>query len=326
MTVNKTMLLGNGICRGPVITDFIPSWEKILKTLSKEFSTPLKTLQAKPLPLVFEKIRLEMLRDGQDTKSLLKRVSELTKHAGSVSQLTSIYPSLTKNILTTNYNYALNLPPVFDGINQTKIYPNISENYYSLFRGRKDDLRQIWNIHGEVKNPKSILLGHAQYSKYMGQVKDYLYKGIKYSRVMTDLKSPLSGNTPNFNFENDGSIYSWVDLFLKDEIHVVGLGLDFSEIILWWLITEKMALQARFNTKVGGLIYYDINSPESTETAAKECTRSMLKDLGAKIITIKAKSYDDGYRKIANIIRPGVVEAWEDDSGEGWEFLRKLPK
>ncbi|MDH6300133.1 hypothetical protein M2123_001316 [Polynucleobacter sphagniphilus] len=57
MAINQTMLLGNGICRGPQISEYIPSWEKILKMLSKEFSTPLKDLKAKPLPLVFEKIR-----------------------------------------------------------------------------------------------------------------------------------------------------------------------------------------------------------------------------------------------------------------------------
>ena len=321
MTIQSTVLIGNGICRGPQISEYIPSWEKILKMLSKEFSTPLKDLKAKPLPLVFEKIRLEMLRDNEDPQELLKRVSEVVNLNGESSHLTSIYPSLTKNILTTNYNYTLNCPPAFDFSVRNKIYKNISENYYSLFRGYKDEKRQIWNIHGEIKNPKSILLGHTQYSKYMGQVKDYLYSGIQYSRVSGITKSPLSGKTPNFNFEDDGTIYSWVDLFLKDEIHVVGLGLDFSEIILWWLITEKMALQARFNQKAGDLIYYDIQSPESIDTAAKKCTRSMLTDLGAKIIPIKATSYDDGYRKIANRIKPGVVEAYHNDD---WDLLSNL--
>jgi hypothetical protein len=325
MAINKTMLIGNGICRGPQVSEYYPSWEKILKILSKEFAVPLKTLKSKPLPLVYERIRLEMLRENQDPYLLLKRVSGLMRDVGISSVLTSIYPSLTKNILTTNYNYALNLPPVFDTANQRKIYKNISENFYSLFRGYKDDMRQIWNIHGEVKNPKSILLGHAQYSKYMGQVKDYLYKGIKFTRVSESLRSPLSGKIPNFNFEDNVEIYSWVDLFLRDEIHVVGLGLDFSEIILWWLISEKMALQAKFNKKVGDLIYYNIQSEESTDTAQKKCTRSMLEDLGAKIISIEANSYEDGYKKIANIIRPGVVEAWHEDTGDGWDFLRLLP-
>ena len=43
----------------------------------------------------------------------------------------------------------------------------------------------------------------------------------------------------------DGMVYSWLDVFLRDDIHIVGLGLDCTEIDLWWAVTYKARKKAQ---------------------------------------------------------------------------------
>ena len=35
---------------------------------------------------------------------------------------------------------------------------------------------------------------------------------------------------------------SWIDIFLNDNIYILGLGLDFGEIDLWWLLSYRNRL------------------------------------------------------------------------------------
>jgi hypothetical protein len=176
-------------------------------------------------------------------------------------------------------------------------------------------------IHGEVAKPQSLLLGYGQYAKYMGQVKDYLYKGIKFAGFKDEIRSPLMGKSPDFSFERNSEIYSWVDIFLKDELHIIGLGLDFSEIILWWLLSEKMNLHAKYPKKVGTINYYSIELPNTIKPVAQQCVRAMLRDLGANVIEIQAESYEEGYKKIADSLKPHLFARYQNND---YLYVRKL--
>ena len=63
MTIQNTVLIGNGILRGYEPGYGYPSWESVLQSLSDEFSVPINDLSLKPFPLVFERIRLQLIRD-----------------------------------------------------------------------------------------------------------------------------------------------------------------------------------------------------------------------------------------------------------------------
>lgn len=309
MTIQNTALIGNGVLRNHDPEYGCYSWESVIQSLSTEFGIPVNDLSSKPLPLVFEKIRLQLIRDQINPNVLLKHIVKLMDcDFYTHNQLADIFGGITKNILTTNYNDPLVSLHAFNFPVSAKYHMEIDEKYHSLFRAQTDGKKTLWKIHGDTVRPNSILLGYTQYAKYMGQIKDYLYKGIKYKNIDQPLQSPLMGKKPNFNFDKPDNLYSWVDLFLRDQIHIVGLGLDFCEIILWWLISEKMSLQARFPSKIGGINYYSINIPNKIKPVPQQCVRSMLEDLGARVIEVDAKSYTEGYLKIAEMIKPGIVK------------------
>lgn len=322
MAIRKTVLLGNGILRVQEGGSFSISWQKVLEELSKKYSVPLSDLSQKPLPLAFEKIRLQLIRDNQNPNILLKDVARLTKMAGSGTYLMDVYSGLTKHTLTTNYGFFVEMGmgfrlPVHDLFNK-----KIEEKYYSLFRNETDQKNKtLWRIHGEADMPQSLLLGYGHYAKYMGQIKDYLYKGIKFAGFKDEIRSPLMGKSPDFNFEKNAEIYSWIDIFLKDELHIIGLGLDFSEIILWWLLSEKMSLYAKYPKKVGSINYYSIELPNIIKPVAQQCVRAMLQDLGANIIEIQAESYEEGYKKIADSLKPDLCERYDYND---YLYVRKL--
>lgn len=314
MALQNTALIGNGILRGYDPGYGYPSWESILKLLSDEFSVPINDLNLKPLPLVFEKIRLQLIRDQKNPNTLLKYVADLIDcPTYKRSQLTDIFGGITKNVLTTNYNDAIASVKAFNFPITGKYYMELEEKYHSLFRAQTDGKKDLWKIHGDTQRPNSILLGYNQYAKYMGQIKDYLYKGIKYKNIDHPLQSPLMGKKPDFNFDKSGNLYSWVDIFLRDQIHIVGLGLDFSEIIMWWLISEKLTLQAKFPSKVGGINYYSIQLPNKIKSIPQQCVISMLNDMGVNVVPIPAKDYPEGYLKIAEKIKPGIVKLHKNE-------------
>lgn len=324
MAHRKTVLLGNGILRVQDKSAFSLPWIKVLETLSEKYAVPLNDLSQKPLPLAFERIRLQLIRDNVNPNALLKEVANLTKNAGSGTYLIDVYSGLTKHTLTTNYGFFVEMGMGFRLPIHDMFAKKVDEKYYSLFRNETDQKgKVIWRIHGETDKPESILLGYGQYAKYMGQIKDYLYKGIKFAGFSEPVRSPLMGKTPDFNFEKSAEIYSWVDIFLKDELHIIGLGLDFSEIILWWLLSEKMNLHAKYPKKVGSVNYYSIELPNTIKPIAQQCIRAMLKDLGVNVIDIQAESYEIGYRKIADSLKPHLYARYQNNDHL---YVRKLVK
>jgi len=58
------------------------------------------------------------------------------------------------------------------------------------------------------------------------------------------------------NFESSDLEYSWGDVFLRDEIHIVGFSLDYSEIDIWWLLTFKAQYESRYKITCGPTIFH----------------------------------------------------------------------
>jgi hypothetical protein len=114
------------------------------------------------------------------------------------------------NILTTNYDY--NFTPYATGI-KTK------ETKYSLYRYQMYNNTKIWHIHGEINAPESIMIG---YEHYMSSIHN----------IQINQKENQKENKK----------ISWIDIFLNDNIYILGLGLDFGEIDLWWLLSYRNRL------------------------------------------------------------------------------------
>lgn len=303
MTIQSTVLIGNGPNRAHE-TDVLEvgnvqiSWHSLLADLSKFAGIDIRNIDSKPLTLVFDEILLRSPKPNIKL-ALLKEVANRIYLARN-TELTIRLSELTKVMLTTNYSWATTDSPEF-GLFLHKKFPDINENTFSIFRGFKGDKRDIWFINGSVDTPTSLALGYLQYARHQAQIKNYLTGGVTYSKVKIP-QSPIYRGIPQFDFDKKDEPYSWVDIFLRDHIHMIGLGMDYTETILWWLLIEKMNLQRRFPKYIGGITYHQVDAKGKTENNKDKL--NMLEDLGVQINLVSAPSYFDGYMKIADQISP----------------------
>ena len=96
---------------------------------------------------------------------------------------------------------------------------------------------------------------------------------------------------------------SWVDLFFTADVWIIGLGLEFVEIHLWWLLTyraRQRALGIGLNNRVTYFCTSDVD-----EHAAK-C--AMLRELGVdvRVVSKAGKDYRPHYRGALNQIGNAV--------------------
>lgn len=282
--MHHSVFVGNGInqLRGGAY-----SWANVLSALATACGQPdlAHGQEQKPFTLLFEEM---VLRSGStiDQEELLKvEVAKLVKRITPIGIHQRIRNIAVRNILTPNYDYALE-----DAlIDEPTAANTASESRYSLFRRRRSGKQFIWHIHGEADKPSTITLGHDQYVGYLAKAKAYLTSGVQRSNG-SSWRSPLIRREPEI--ESDDSAFSWVDLFLRDNLHMLGFGLDYTEIAIWWLITYKARLRVGYQRspkriKVGDTYYYYIYP---SEIPARDHSRlQMLESMGVKV-----QRYDAG--------------------------------
>ena len=226
--IPNVLLLGNGINRA---FGFL-SWDGLLNPASKNKSL---SLDGVPYPLqaviltndnvdVFTKeISSELCKmkacDEQDV--LLRRLSMMEWDA----------------ILTTNYTYELEKAIFKDfkiASEKTSKYrkyavekaPEFAKKQLHAYFEVPNMDKPIWHIHGEAARPNTMILGHYYYGKLLSSMQSYLSAFLRRYDSVTKQK-------------RDFLCQSWMDYFLISNVTVIGLGLDFSEMDIWWLINAK---------------------------------------------------------------------------------------
>lgn len=315
MAIQNTVLYGNGpnMAINPkegVREDHThPSWQEMLEWLAPEVGVNLRDFENKPLTLVFDEILLRSTHIS--TKAKLQNKLALSIATVRNMALDDVISCLSKNVLTTNYAFLHRRGIGFGGYTY-KAIADVRENTHSLFRCAIGSKRNLWYLHGCTDVPTSIALGYRQYAKSQTQINDYLSSGVAYAGNKK-FRSPLSGTEPNFEFDTSDQAYSWVDLFLRDHIHVVGLGLGYTETTLWWLIVEKFFRQQRFPKNIGGMTCHHIEIKGITTPVHEQHKLNMLEDLGVTINKVVATNYFDGYLDVADCIRPGIKKLYENN-------------
>ena len=112
------------------------------------------------------------------------------------------------------------------------------------------------------------MLSHDEYARYIHQIVEYNRgKGNSYQRFQEELR-----------FD------SWIDYILVGDVYILGLGMDFAEFDLWWLLGRRL----RENAGCGKIVYYE---PIKPDAMAKH---QVLRDSGVVVescgITIQDKS------------------------------------
>jgi hypothetical protein len=185
---------------------------------------------------------------ARNLKQLIARMlsDQLSDRPGFNQYHIKIAQSKVDEILTTNYDYGIE-KSVIEHFDQEKF--NLAgykrevrhslRRHYSLKRENK----RVWHIHGELEdcrniNPESkyyheesIMIGYEHYTQYLAKIQEN-FVGKRGVRKEDD--QSLAARIKNGN----AGLY-WFDFFFTHNIYIVGLGFDFSENHLWWLINQR---------------------------------------------------------------------------------------
>lgn len=284
------LLLGNGI---NYLSENSVSWTQLLMKLATEVRQKniMDLVDEKPFSLIYEEIVLRSKAQGiSDEIAIKRKVAELLKEIGFNEFHNAIIGSRFRQVFTTNYDYSLERAHGKSSKNNVR-----RETKYSLFRRRQLDDQYVWHIHGECDSPGTILLGHEQYAGQLQNMRNY---------VTADRKK-VSGKVSHFklgnvDFDTDSSLYSWIDLFLRDNVHILGLSLDYTEIDLWWLLSYKERLHQMSGYAVGDTYFHTLSElkVEEKRRAGLAALISILKSFGVKVL--KYDNYPSMYNAVIN--------------------------
>lgn len=280
--MKNTILYGNGI---NLLSTNSVSWKNLLHKLMGENKFKNDKL---PNTMIYERIfmsehkanRSEIFDELTIKNNIASTLAE--QEANDVFKLLSNMDF--ENYLTTNYDYAI------EKSFETTPEKMSSEEIYSLRRKRKyetiNGIKYLWNIHGEIENPKSIMLGLDHYCGSVSKIDSYV-KGT-YKHFIDGKLVPIDSMKKKLK-NNSFCHTSWVDLFFSSDVHIIGLSLDYSETDLWWILNKR----ARFSTE---------NLVTNNITFYVDCIEDQKKELleafNINIVTTKnINNYEDMYRR-----------------------------
>lgn len=293
------LLVGNGLNRLSLQLD----WGGLLKRLATDLGveTRVQRFDDKPFSLLFEELCAYVGGRSRDAEHAIKEtiaalLANIPPHPLH-AQLTNLFDV----ILTTNYDYTLEnviAGPLFQRS------PLAPESRYSLFRRALAGKKEVWHIHGEVYVPDTIVLGYDHYTGYVQKIRNYLTDGLQPGNRSDPVRSPLKSGIRDFEHRAGGTPrYSWVDHFLRDHLHIVGLGLDFTESDLWWLLVHKRRRQSQ----TGYTFYYTVSIGEPGD-GKDESRLSALRSFGMEVISVNAADYLEGYGLLIDEIARNIAQ------------------
>ncbi len=235
----QTLLFGNGLNYS--IAD---SWKKLLLRLQKDNILNHDTL---PNTMIYEQILLNRLL--VDPNNILDEEYDIKMEVSKYMEkleIPEIYKKIIElnfsNYITTNYdNIFIEAYKEFYS-KEIEIKNKSTETIYSIRRYKQLNNCKLWHIHGEVEQPKSIMLGMDQYIGSVSKIDDYIKGKYKFSN-----KKINHSIEDKINLVGEFDNMSWIELFFNSDIHILGFGLDYSEIDLWWILNKRSRLMNKLN-------------------------------------------------------------------------------
>lgn len=265
--MNPVLLVGNG----PNYFSRTVSWTEVIRATAKhaQIQHEVERLLNEPLPMVYERIAAQFpSQERQARAELVARMKELGPNEIHEKLMDLGWPT----VLTTNYDNCL------EAGSGARFQPaNLDrESTYSVFRRKRSASQSIWHIHGDLQGPRTLLLGLHEYAGYLQKLRHYLTTKKEGSPF-------VYGTTPD---SVEASRHSWADLFLRDDVHIVGLGLGYAEIDLWWLLSYKQRLRYVKNMQCGQTTYYHAGDMSDNVKGRLE----LMQGLGVRIVHIPSPS------------------------------------
>lgn len=237
--MKETILFGNGINR---LSSTNLSWEDLLNDLKEERDFKDENL---PNTMTYERIildrpnlHMEILDDELKVKS---NISKLMSNTVNHDYYQRLYDLQAQNYLTTNYDNSFLNSIQAHFKNQLIVENRSTEGVYSIRRQKvifetKESYKSLWQIHGEIDKPASIMLGLDHYCGSIGKIDNFIKGAYEYRKKGEQIRELSIRRKMK---EKAYSEVSWVELFFNSNIHIVGFKLDFSETDLWWIINKR---------------------------------------------------------------------------------------
>lgn len=293
----KTILFGNGL---NYMSKNHISWKQLLDKIKGDNLFENGKI---PNTMIYERsiignpISFDTLT--QKEEAIKKDIAEMLNDFPSNIYFDKLANLNVENFLTTNYDYAS--LETYKTNSNLHIQNRSTEGIYSIRRHKNiitqngDIKAKIWHLHGEIDTPPSIMLGLDHYCGSVAKIDSYVKGRYEYQEGKKTIKTVSIIEKLNDKTKFDHS--SWIELIFKSNVHIIGLGLDFSEIDLWWILNKRARFKLDNQTKeliTNKIIFYS--------TSEDKDQQELLKSLHIEIVSIKLdggkKEYHNAYDEI----------------------------
>ena len=240
--IENTLVLGNGFSR--TVFEGIPSWGNLFDEEKSAINN---------YTILYEVYLLNSdLEEGDIKHKIVDRISNQFSKENikkSICDLDNFGKYLMENkvynIITTNYDKGIEVILCdFCGYKEVTPEELVAEKIYSIRTYRKfinsktGHEVKLWKIHGDMERIESITLGFDQYCGALSKLSSYI-KGKYKSEKGPECNISMIDKCKMKEFDN----LSWAELFFNTNMYIVGLGMDFSEIDIWWLLNKHMRIK-----------------------------------------------------------------------------------
>lgn len=276
----NTLFLGNGFSRSVFCN--MPSWSELFHDLDSAVENYAILyeeyfLKKRAEGKTEEIVKKELVECIGETFSRKGKDVEINKNAQQVNEFGEyLKRNNINNIITTNYDNGIEYI-LCELCGYEEIVPKdmVEEKIYSIRTYRMFVNREtghevkLWKIHGDLNRIQSITLGYDQYCGALSKISDYIkgtYKSSKSGKVIKyggEMRKKCELQT----FDD----LSWIELLFKTNVYIVGFGLAFSEIDIWWLLNKRARLMNDIDKIDNKVIYlYDERFQKLKDDKGKE--------------------------------------------------------
>lgn len=241
----------------------------------KRFLIPLKTMLDYLISFLTScpagkssmvRVRSSLRKKDMDEKELKTYIASIVSQISQNEIHQRIRELKVEHRMTTNYEFSI------EGFTPKSNSSLVVERLYSIFRKHNYDGTTYWHLHGDCNNPISINLGYDHYCGQLQNMRNYTTATSTYKTegILKDSLVKRLTNNGEINYQ------SWIDLFFTKDIYIFGLGLDFVESDLWWLITYRARSKYYKNkfTVSNNIVYFIPEEYVARSTAKLEVMRA----------------------------------------------------
>jgi hypothetical protein len=280
------------------------SWGELMKQLRRHAGVGPNGHEDKPFTLHFEELLCSYRRKAREKSPdrSRRRIDRAFKRVVA-RKMAALEPQEVhqgimrlpvKNILTTNYDYCLEKAacPEIEAEPENADWGTNDKRYCLFVRRCGGKNKFVFHIHGEIARPECIIIGHEAYVESCSNIRRFANIWVRGKRG--DWRDGKGNFYPGVGWlqakfrKGNGSInparpHSWVDLFMLRDVHIIGFGLEFTEVDVWYLISYKARLklhpevpEALRRTHI--IFHYFVDGKEAKHVARV----ALLKSLGVK--------------------------------------------